>query len=54
MIDADLILEEADAMPTGVMVALYPSRAFAKGQALKGGEDPDALHVTLTFHGKTD
>lgn len=38
---------------TGVMVALYPDPDAAKKIAVRGGDDPEQLHVTLAFLGKT-
>lgn len=36
---------------TGVMVALYPDPEAAKKIMVRGGEDPEELHVTLAFLG---
>lgn len=50
------VLSEAapgDDTSTMAMVALYPSADRAKALALRGGEKPDQLHVTLAFLGKT-
>ena len=43
---------EAEAPPTGTMVALFPSENVAKKLALKGGEPADEIHLTLAFLGK--
>lgn len=51
---AEAALQEADSNPDGVMVALYPHPATAKKFAVAGGEDPDALHVTLAYLGNQD
>ena len=49
-----LTLAEAQAPPTGTMVALYPTSAVAHKLALKGGEPVDEIHLTLAFLGKAD
>lgn len=38
----------------GVIVALVPNTTVAKLMAVEGGDAPDQLHVTLTFHGDYD
>jgi 2'-5' RNA ligase len=38
---------------TGVMVALFPDPEAAKKIAVRGGDDPEDLHVTLAYLGKT-
>lgn len=43
----------ADPKLTGVMVALYPDPDAAKKIAVRGGDDPEDLHVTLAYLGKT-
>lgn len=51
-----MVLAEAapgDDTSTMAMVALYPSAPKAKELALRGGEKPEQLHVTLAFLGKT-
>jgi 2'-5' RNA ligase len=51
-----MVLAEAapgDDTSTMAMVALYPSASKAKALALRGGEKPEQLHVTLAFLGKT-
>ena len=47
-------LVEASALPTGVMVALYPTPSVAQKLAVKGGEPVDEIHCTLAFLGKAD
>lgn len=48
----EAVFQEADSFPEGVMIALYPSPRLAAKLALDGGEDTDALHLTLAFLGK--
>lgn len=51
-----MVLAEAapgDDTSTMAMVALYPTPDRAKELALRGGEKPDQLHLTLAFLGKT-
>jgi HK97 family phage prohead protease len=45
----DAVLD--DPKHTGVMVALYPTPEAAKKIMVRGGEDPDELHVTLAYLG---
>jgi 2'-5' RNA ligase len=48
-----LTLDAAASEPDGVMVALYPPPDVAAKLALKGGQDPRTMHVTLAYLGKT-
>jgi 2'-5' RNA ligase len=43
-----------DRHPSGVMVALYPPPEVASRLALEGGEPPEDLHITLSYHGDVD
>jgi 2'-5' RNA ligase len=45
-------LTEAKAGNTGAMVALYPPKQLAEKLAVRRGEKPEDLHVTLAFLGK--
>ena len=47
-------VREAGDTPTGAMIALYPDPEVAKALALRGGEDPGDLHLTLVFLGPAD
>jgi 2'-5' RNA ligase len=47
-------IQEAEANKDGAMVALYPAESKAPDLALKGGEKPEELHVTLAFLGKAE
>ena len=52
LIPSRRVLREADAPNTGAMVALYPSPDVAKAIAIRDGENPGDLHVTLALLGK--
>jgi 2'-5' RNA ligase len=43
--------DDEDPKVTGVMVALYPSPDAASQIAVRGGEKPDDLHITLAYMG---
>jgi 2'-5' RNA ligase len=47
----DQMANEDEPEHTGVMVAVYPSEEAAKLIAVRGGEDPEELHVTLAYLG---
>ena len=49
-----MTLAEAQAPPTGTMVALFPTPNVASKLAVKGGEPKDEIHLTLAFLGKAD
>lgn len=51
--DKDEVDPADDPKLTGVMVALYPDPEAAKKIMVRGGDDPDQLHVTLAYLGKT-
>lgn len=44
----------ADPEQDGVMVALFLHPDLSHELAVEGGEDPDALHITLAYMGKVD
>lgn len=50
----DKMANEDDIKSTGVMVAVYPTPEIAQQIAVRGGEPPEELHVTLAFLGKVD
>lgn len=47
-------VREAAEHTDGAMVALYPDSRRAKKLALRGGEEPAELHITLAFLGKAE
>lgn len=49
-------LQEGDenSAPRGVMVALYPARDIQDDLAVRGGEDPEEIHLTLAYLGKAE
>lgn len=51
--DKDDLDPADDPKLTGVMVALFPDPEAAKKIAVRGGDDPEQLHVTLAYLGKT-
>jgi 2'-5' RNA ligase len=51
--DKDQVDPSDDPKLTGVMVALFPDPDAAKKIMVRGGDDPEQLHVTLAYLGKT-
>lgn len=49
--DKDPATAPDQAKRTGVMIALYPDPEAAKKIAVRGGEEPEELHVTLAYLG---
>ena len=50
--DDEIVTAAANAGHTGAMVALVPSQADIARLCVKGGEDPDQLHLTLAYLGE--
>lgn len=48
---SDRMAGENEPEHTGVMVALYPDKDAANQIAVRGGEEPEELHVTLAYLG---